>query len=113
MGNRLKLTIFSVACCQPQSAVHDKRYIELIKEVVQESGIEADVDLVTATEARMSLTYFFVGAIQPLYGKYGPAVAPALFVNEKLTLFGGVPSKEKLKEVLEKAASEPPLPLMW
>lgn len=113
MGNRLKLTIFSASCCQPQTAVYDKRYIELIRQVMQESAIEADIDLVTATEARMSLTYFFVGAIQPLYAKYGPAVAPALFVNEKLTLFGGVPTKEKLKEVLEKAASEPPSLLMW
>ena len=113
MGNRLKLTIFSASCCQPQTAVYDKKYIELIRQVIQESSIEADVDLVTATEARMSLSYFFVGAIQPLYAKYGPAVAPALFVNEKLTLFGGVPTKEKLKEVLEKAASEPPSSLMW
>lgn len=113
MGNRLKLTVFSVACCQPQTAVYDKRYIELIGQVLEESGLEADVDLVTATEARMSLSYFFIGAIQPLYAKYGPAVAPALFVNEKLTLFGGVPTKEKLKEVLEKAASEPPSLLMW
>lgn len=113
MGNRLKLTVFSAACCQPQTAVYDKRYIELIKQVMEESGIEADIDLVSATEARMSLSYFFVGAIQPLYAKYGPAVAPALFVNEKLTLFGGVPTKEKLKEVLEKAAAEPPSLLMW
>lgn len=113
MGNRLKLTVFSAACCQPHTAAYDKRYIELIRQVMEESGIEADIDLVSATEARMSLTYFFVGAIQPLYAKYGPAVAPALFVNEKLTLFGGVPSKEKLKEVLEKAASEPHTPLMW
>ena len=113
MENRLKLTIFSASCCQPQTAVYDKRYLELIKQVLAETGIEADLDLVTATEARLSVSYFFVGAIQPLYAKYGPAVAPALFVNEKLTLFGGVPTKEKLREVLEKAASEPPSLLMW
>ena len=75
MGNKLKLTVFSAACCQPQTAAYDKKYIELIRQVMQESGIEADIDLVSATEARMSLTYFFVGAIQPLYAKYGPAVA--------------------------------------
>ncbi|HRR67509.1 MAG TPA: hypothetical protein P5063_07690 [Methanomassiliicoccales archaeon] len=109
MANRLRLTILSVACCQPQTAVHDKRYIELIRQVLAETGLEADIDLVTATEAQMSIHYFFIGEILPLFKKYGPAVAPALFINERLTLFGGVPTAERLKEVLMKAASEPPL----
>jgi len=107
MANRLRLTVFSAACCQPQTAVYDKRYIELIRQVLQETGLEADIDLITATEARMSISYYFIAEIQPLYQKYGPAVAPALFVNEKLTLFGGVPTAEKLKEVLTKAVEEP------
>jgi len=109
MANRLRLTVFSAACCQPQTAVYDKRYIELIRQVLQETGLEADIDLITATEARMSISYYFIAEIQPLYQKYGPAVAPALFVNEKLTLFGGVPTAKKLKEVLTKAVEEPPL----
>ena len=102
----MRLTIFSAACCQPQTAIHDQRYIELIRRVLKETGLEADIDLVTATEARMSISYYFIGEIQPLYQKYGPAVAPALFVNEKLTLFGGVPTEERLKEVLSKAAQD-------
>jgi len=113
MGTKLKLTVFSASCCQPQMVLHDRRYLELIDQVLKETGIEADVDMVTATEARMSISYYFVAAIQPLYAKYGPAVAPALFINERLTLFGGVPTKEKLREVLEKAASEPPSLPMW
>jgi len=109
MANKMRLTIFSAACCQPQTAIHDQRYIELIKQVIKEMDLDAEIDLVTATEARMSISYYFIAEIQPLYAKYGPAVAPALFVNEKLTLFGGVPTAEKLKEVLTKAASEPRL----
>ena len=44
MANRLRLTILSVACCQPQTAVHDKRYIELIRQVLAETGLEADIE---------------------------------------------------------------------
>ncbi|MCX6650131.1 MAG: thioredoxin family protein [Methanomassiliicoccales archaeon] len=108
----MRLTIFSASCCQPQTAAYDKQYVERIREVLKETGIEAEIDMVTATEAQMSIHYFFIGEIMPLYKKYGPAVAPALFINEKLTLFGGVPTLEKLKEVVTKAAAEPPM-LMW
>jgi hypothetical protein len=40
--------------------------------------------------------------IMPLFDKYGSAIAPAIFVNEKLELFGGVPTVEKLVEVFSK-----------
>jgi hypothetical protein len=112
MANRLKLTIFSVSCCHPQTAIYDKQFLDRIREALKETGLEADLDLVTATEAQLSIQYFFIGEILPMYRKYGPAVAPALFVNERLSLFGGVPTLEKLKEVLTKAASEPRL-LSW
>jgi hypothetical protein len=112
MANKIKVTIFSVSCCQPQHAVYDKKYIDLIKQVLAETGLEADLDLVTATEAQMSMQYYFVGEIMPLYKKYGSGVAPALFVNERLKLFGGVPTPEKLKEVLVTTANDTSLP-MW
>jgi protein-disulfide isomerase len=40
--------------------------------------------------------------IIPLFMKYGSAVTPALFVNEKLELYGGVPTVEKLVETFKK-----------
>lgn len=40
----------------------------------------------------------------PLFRKYGLAVAPALFVDQDLVLYGGVPTMEKLEEVLANAA---------
>ncbi len=109
MANRIKLTIFSVSCCHPQTAIYDKQYVDRLKQALQETGLEADLNLVTATESQLSIQYYFIAEIQPMFKKYGPAVAPALFVNEKLTLFGGVPTVEKLKEVLTQAASEPPV----
>jgi protein-disulfide isomerase len=40
--------------------------------------------------------------VTPLFMKYGAAIAPALFVNNKLELYGGVPTLEKLVETLRK-----------
>lgn len=104
MANKLRLTVLSFSCCNPQFAAHDQRYIELIRSVLQKTGIEADIDLVTVTEAMMSLQYAYMAPIRPMFQKYGTAIAPALFINEDLALFGGVPAEEKLIEVLRKAS---------
>lgn len=99
---KLRLTILSFACCNPALAVHDKRYIDLIKEAAEKAGVETEIDIVHATEARLSMKYMFMAEIMPLIQKYGQAVTPALFINEKLYLYGGVPTLERLLEVLEK-----------
>lgn len=106
MANKLRLTIFSVACCHPETAVYDRKYIDLVKKALTETGIEADMDMVTATESRLSIRYYFVGEIMPMYKKYGAAVAPALFINEHLKIYGGLPSMDKLKEVLTAAVND-------
>ncbi len=100
---KMHLTILSFACCNPKLAPYDQQYAERLREALARTGIEADIDLVHATEARMSPKYAFCGAIQPLFQKYGQGVTPALFINSSLTLFGGVPTVEKLVETLEKA----------
>ena len=84
-----------MACCNPSLAKFDEKYLTLISEVLKQTGIEASVDLVHATEARMIPRYNF--------NKYGQAVTPALFINESLTLYGGVPTPEKLTETFKKA----------
>jgi hypothetical protein len=106
MANKIRLTLLSFSCCHPKMAVYDKQYVERIREAVKSTGVEAEIDLVTVTEAQMSLRYMFMAEIQPMFQKYGSAVAPALFVDEKLALFGGVPTLEKLEEVLKKAAQD-------
>ncbi len=105
MGNdpMMRITVLSMACCNPSLAKFDEKYLTLISEVLKQTGIEASVDLVHATEARMIPRYNFTGAILPLFNKYGQAVTPALFINESLTLYGGVPTPEKLIETFKKA----------
>ena len=108
MASRLKLTILSFACCDPKFAQYDARYAELIKQVLAKNHWEADLELVTVTEALMSLKYAYMAPIRPMFQKYGSAITPALFINEVLALFGGVPTEEKLTDVLHKALTSPP-----
>jgi len=89
---KLRLTILSFACCNPSLAVHDKRYVEVIKEAASRAGVEYEIDIAHATEARMLPHYSFMDEIMPLFQKYGQAVSPALFINRSLQLYGGVPT---------------------
>lgn len=108
MASRLKLTVLSFSCCNPQFGTYDQRYTELIRATLDKTGIQADIELVTVTEAMMSMQYAYMAPIRPMFKKYGAAIGPALFINEVLALFGGVPTEEKLVEVLNKAVTNPP-----
>lgn len=103
MAVRLRLTILSFACCNPRLAVYDQQYAERLREALSGAGAEADISLVHATEARMSSRYAYMAGIFPLIGKYGQSVTPALFINERLVLCGGVPTVAKLVEELCKS----------
>jgi hypothetical protein len=102
MTEKMRLTLLSFACCNPKLAVHDKSYLERIREALARLEVEAEIDLIHATDAMMSKRYGFMSEIIPLFDKYGQAVTPALFVNQKLELYGGVPTVDKLVEVLGK-----------
>ncbi len=106
MASRLKIALLSFACCNPSLAVHDERYIKVLKEALERTGAEADIDIAHVTEALMSMQYAYMSDIVPLFKKYGAAVGPALFINEKLTLYGGVPTVEKLSEVIKEKMEE-------
>lgn len=104
MSNKMKITVLSAACCNPASAPYDQQYISRIKEALSRTSAEAQVDLLPATDAFFGLKVGYVRKLMPLFKKYGMAVAPALFINGELVLYGGVPSLEKLVEVIEKNA---------
>jgi hypothetical protein len=100
---KMRLAILSFACCNPTLAVHDQRYVERIKEAAEAAGVEYELEILHATEARMTNQHNYMGEIMPLFNKYGQAVSPALFINRSLQLWGGVPTLEKLTEVFQKA----------
>jgi len=106
MSNKMKITVLSLACCDPALAVYDQQYISRIKEALGKVNVEAQVEVVAATEAFFGLKLGYVRKLWPLFNKYGTAVAPALFINGELMLYGGVPTVEKLVEVIEKNAKK-------
>ena len=106
MSNKMKITILSLACCNPALAVYDQQYLLKIKEALERIGVEAQVDLLSAIDAFFGMKVDHVRKLLPLFNKYGAAVAPALFVNGELMLYGGVPSVERLVEVIEKNAKK-------
>jgi len=66
-------------------------------------GIEVKLSMVHASEAMMTPErYAWMGEATSLFLRYGAAIAPALFVNEHLELYGGVPTLEKLVETLRR-----------
>lgn len=106
MNNKMKITVLSVACCNPASVVHDQQYISRIKEALNKVSVEAQVELVTATDAFFGLKLGYIRKMLPLFNKYGMAVAPALFINGELMFYGLIPTVEKLVEVIEKNAKK-------
>ena len=100
---KMRLAILSFACCNPTLAVHDKRYVDNIREAAAAAGGDYELEGVHATEARMTNQHTYMSEIMPLFNKYGQAVSPALFINRSLQLWGGVPTVEKLTEVFQKA----------
>jgi metal-dependent amidase/aminoacylase/carboxypeptidase family protein len=108
MTENMRVILLSFACCNPKLAVHDQQYLQIIQEALKRTGQKAQIDLVHVTEAMMSKKFAFMSEIMPLFDKYGSAIAPAIFVNEKLELFGGVPTVEKLMEVFLKYRAPAP-----
>ncbi len=106
MVGKMRITILSIACCLPTAATWDQEYIEKIGKVLEKTGIDATVEKISGLNAAFGVANVDLSKLVPLYDKYGTAVAPVLFINGDLVLYGGVPSLEKLTEVI-KAANKP------
>jgi len=107
----MRITVLSLACCNPALAVYDREYLSRIGEALKRTAIEAQVDLLSASDAFFGVRSGHVRKLWPLFNKYGTAVAPALFINDELMLYGGVPSVERLVEIIDNAKKrtvEPP-----
>jgi hypothetical protein len=81
----------------------DEQYVLRVKEVLGKINVEAKVEVVTATEARYGREVGDFSKLRTLFDKYGMDVMPALFINGELVLYGGLPTVEKLSEVMQKA----------
>ncbi len=104
MTNKMQISILTFSCCNPALKPMDEQYKAKVKEVLGKSNVEASVEVVTATEVRYGKEIGDFSKLKPLFDKYGMDAMPALFINGELVLYGGVPSSEKLSEVIGKAA---------
>lgn len=103
MNGKIRITLLSLACCLPASAASDQHYIERINTALGKAGAEAIIEKVSGLDAAFGISNVDLSKLVPLYDRYGTSVAPVLFVNGELALYGGVPTVEKLTEVIEKA----------
>ena len=104
----MKIVVASLSCCNPAARPHDQRLVERIKEALGKTGIEARVELLMAAEVASGLKESQVKELAPLLQKYGTAIAPMMFIDDELVLYGGVPPVEKLVEVIQKKAAGKP-----
>ncbi len=98
----MRITILSISCCNPAVGSEDQSYLAKVREALAQSGIEAQVSILPVSEALYSLAKDKVSALMPLWKRYGAAVAPAMLIDDELVLYGGIPTKEKIAEVLTK-----------
>lgn len=80
----------------------DEQYSQKVKQALEKINVQAKIEVVTATEVYYGKKVGDSSKLRPLFDKYGMDALPALFVNEELALYGGLPSIEKLTEVLLK-----------
>ncbi len=96
----MKISILSVSCCNPAMRSEDQTYLAKVQEALAQSDVEAMVSIVTISEAFYSIGKDKVSALMPLWKKYGAALMPALLIDDELVLYGGIPTKEKIIEVI-------------
>ncbi len=103
MTSELKITVLSASCCNPALKPMDEQYTTRVKEALNKTGAKAKIEKVTATEAYYGKQIGDMSKLKPLFDRFGMDALPALFVNGELVLYGGLPTVEKLTEVIQKA----------
>ncbi len=103
----MKIVILSLACCNPALAPLDRQYVERIKDALARTKVEAKVEVVSGSEAFLGLKAGYIRKLWPLFNQHGMAVAPALFIDKELVLYGGIPSVDKLVEVISRRVKGP------
>jgi hypothetical protein len=81
-------------------ASEDRAYQAKVQEALAESSIKAEVSILTISEAINTLEAEKVGALMPLWKRYGLAILPAMLIDDGLALYCGVPTKERIVEAI-------------
>jgi hypothetical protein len=105
-AKKMNITVLSLTCCNSKLAAFDQQYVSKIKEALTKLNLDAKLEVTSATDALFGLKVLDPKKIWELFDKYGTAIAPVLFINGEVTLYGGVPSVDRLVEVISKAANK-------
>ncbi len=102
-----EIVVLSLACCSPAMKKFDDQLLENLSEAVKRINISTEIKVVSGADlfATNQFENDYIKQIIPLAQKYGTAVAPLVFIDGKLKLYGGVPSIEKIIEVLKTCRS--------
>lgn len=102
-----EIVVLSLACCSPTMKKIDDRLLENLQEAIKQAYISAKIKILSVADlfATNQFENNYLKQVIPLAQKYGTAVAPLVFINGELKLYGGVPSVEKIIEVLKTCRS--------
>lgn len=100
------ILILSGACCNPMSVMLDEELKKKVQLVLQELGMTATITTISVTDAQAhtkslsAMHKVLIDKIQSIFFSQGLAGFPALIVNGDLLLYGGVPEKDRLTNVI-------------
>jgi hypothetical protein len=96
----MTVVILSASCCYPGLAAYDDQTNKVIEQAINESGIPAEIKVLTGPSAVYSGV--LPGPVMKnLINKfYRTRVGPAVVINGEV-VFMGVPPLEKMKETLK------------
>jgi len=98
----MRISIVSVSCCNPALRSEDQQYLAKVRDALTKAKIEAQVKIVTIGEATSALSVETVGKVRHLFERHDLAIAPAMFIDDELVLYGGVPTTEKISEAIDR-----------
>jgi hypothetical protein len=97
----MRISIVSMSCCNPAMRSEDQEYCAMVRATLIMAKVEAQVKIVTISEAASALSAEAVDKLRHLFERHGPGMLPAMLIDDDLLLYGGVPTAEKISEVIE------------
>lgn len=97
----MRISIITFSCCNPAMASEDRTLVRLINNAMAKTGSAAEVSIVPASEAVTTFDEDQMKELAPLFRRYGTSMLPAILIDGRLAMYGGVPTEDKLLEVLQ------------
>lgn len=100
-NKKITIIMLSAACCVPGMANFDERAKQVIELALKETGGDAEIKLIPATQAFFNSSLRKVINELMLMTNQGKLGTPAILINGEVVSFG-VPTLEIMKDALNK-----------